>query len=611
MQPKLIPVLVASACLYSANGIAKTGFPFALPDFTISNFTYTPNLTTGNTEISLTVLNQSLESYSPQRSPLFLRMWTGTSRGDADIIINHKSIDPMGNYGSRTYSWTTPTHLLSKNLYATVDPSGIIQEINEDNNDAIAVSKDSIGTADIELESTITTDIVGGYAMSGDTVGITLATVAGSEFTETLSGILAVIDENGAEVFVSGLLPLFNLPEALSYQAYTSWDTSDVPAAAYTLTYSVWGETSGKMDEISEKIYIESLAENNAPIAKDDSATTTLNTSVDIDLQVNDIEPDGNGFNHYISGEPLHGEVDVLRGLATYTPDEGFVGSDQFSYQMNDYSGASDWAIVTVDVLPPEHGCTWIRDFEVIASAEKTAVDGWSDYELPESGRAENAAVVHGNSNPNMFDVQPFISFPSCSLYFQPKAGATGTATVVYTVLDKATEGEQYTSEARTFDITVAPEANLPEFLSTPITLVQLNQSYSYVVELSNNSAELTALELPDFLTLENGVISGTANDGDVSIGMHQVTLVVDDGVQSNRQQFLLTVEPAIATTASPFPDVLSDDDVVVDAPETDGAGAGTNVDNSNESGVVETGGSGSFNLIWLLLSLPLLRRLR
>lgn len=611
MQSKLLSVLVASACLYSANGAAKTGFPFALPDFAISNFTYTPNLTTGNTEISLTVLNQSLESYSPQRSPLFLRMWTGTSKSDAVIIINNKSIEPMGNYGSRTYSWTTPTDLLSKNLYATVDPSGIIQEINESNNNAVATSKDAIGTADIDLQSSISTDIVGGYAVAGETVGITLATVADSEVKEVLSGILIVSNQSGSEVFVSEKLPLFNLPEALTYQTYTAWDTSGLPAETYTLKYSVWGDSSGLLDEVSLVLNLESAVENNAPIANDDSATTTQNNSVEIDLQINDIEPDGNGFNHYISGEPMHGDVEVLRGVAIYTPDDGFVGSDQFSYQMNDYSGASDWANVTIDVLPPEFGCTWIRDFDVVSSAEKTAVDGWSDYELPESGRAENAAVVHGNSNPDMFEVQPFISFPSCSLYFQPKANVTGTATVVYTVLDKATDGEQYTSEPRTFDINVVPEADLPEFTSTPSTLVQLNQPYSYTVELSNNSAVLVALELPDFLTLENGVISGTARDSDVDVGMHQVTLVIDDGVQSNRQQFLLTVEPAIATTQSPFPDVLSDDDAIVDAPETDGASAGSGADNSNESGVVSTGGSGSFNLIWLLLSLPLLRRLR
>lgn len=611
MQPKLLSVLVASACLYSANGIAETtGFPFALPDFTITNFTYTPNLTTGFTSISLTVLNQSLESYSTQRSPLFLKMWTGTgtSKADAEVLIGSKPIEPMGNYGSRTYSWSTPTRNLSKNLYATVDPNNIIQEIVEDNNDAVAVRKDAIGTASIELESTISMDIVGGFGLVGDNIGIKLTTVADSEIKESLSGILAVTREDGSEVFVSDLLPLFNVFSATTYEASYSWDTTDLPAATYTVTYSVWGNSSGKMDEVTLKLYLESPVVNNPPIAKDDSATTMRNESVEIDLQSNDIEPDGNGFIHYISSDPTHGQVEVLRGVATYTPDEGFVGVDQFSYQMNDYSGASDWADVTVDVLPPEHGCTWIRDFEVVSSSEKTAIDGWSGYELPENGRAENAALVQGNSNPGLFELQPFISFPSCSLYFQPKPGVTGTATVVYTVLDKASNGENYTSQARTFEITLAPETALPTFFSTPPTLAQVNKPYTYAVDLSDNSATLTALELPDFLTLENGVISGTPNAGDVYVGMHKITLVVDNGVQSERQEFLLTVEPEIATSGSTPLGTLSDDDV---PNEPDNGTAGATSNNSVETGVVGTGGSGGFNPFWLLLSLPLLRRLR
>ena len=41
-------------------------------------------------------------------------------------------------------------------------------------------------------------------------------------------------------------------------------------------------------------------------------------------------------------------------GKIRYTPNEGFIGVDEFAYRAKDSSGASDTAIVTVSVLAPQ-----------------------------------------------------------------------------------------------------------------------------------------------------------------------------------------------------------------------------------------------------------------
>ncbi len=621
MQPKILSALIASACFYSANGIADTSFddmgvvfPNLPPDYTISRFSYAPDSTTGMTKIAITVLNNGKDHSVSQRPRLLLKVTTGTSITDANnvVLFNEHFTVPIGSFSSRTLSWNTPSDQISKNIFAYVDPEKDIAESNENNNEATAIRIEEDTEPYVELESTISFDVNDGYGIVEDTIGVYASTVSESEIEELLSGVIVVKDESGETLDFSGSIPLTSGVSENSFETNYSWDTPGVEAATYTVIFSVWGEVSGKMDEVSRRITLGSLADNNRPIATDDIASTIMNETVEIDVQGNDVEPDGNGFIHYISSGPEHGSVEMLRGVATYTPVDGFVGTDQFGYQMNDYSGASDWAKVSIDILPPEHGCTWIRDFEVVTSTEKTAIDGWSDFALPETGRAENAAFVQGNSNPELFDVQPFISFPSCSLYFQAKPGVTGTATVVYKILDKATEGDEYTSETRSFDITLAPETAAPTFVSTPNTLAQVNEPYSYLLEVSGDDTTLTALELPDFLTLDNGEISGTPHLEDVVAGMYKIVLVVDNGIQSARQEFLLTVEPGIATIEPNPPGPLSDD-VNIDAitPEAPSGSASAESESDTETGVVQTGGSGGFNPFWLLLSLPLLRRLR
>ena len=89
---------------------------------------------------------------------------------------------------------------------------------------------------------------------------------------------------------------------------------------------------------------------NNPPVATDDSATTSQNTAVDIDVLHNDNDPDGDPLHINSVTDPPHGTTVNHGTNVTYTPDPGFTGTDTFDYTAGDGKGGTDTATVTVTV---------------------------------------------------------------------------------------------------------------------------------------------------------------------------------------------------------------------------------------------------------------------
>lgn len=90
---------------------------------------------------------------------------------------------------------------------------------------------------------------------------------------------------------------------------------------------------------------------NDAPVAVDGSAQTQQQVAVNIDLEATDVEDDDLTFG--VSAAPENGSVTIDGAVATYTPDDGFVGSDSFAFEVSD-GDLSDTATVTVQVFEGE-----------------------------------------------------------------------------------------------------------------------------------------------------------------------------------------------------------------------------------------------------------------
>ncbi len=95
------------------------------------------------------------------------------------------------------------------------------------------------------------------------------------------------------------------------------------------------------------------LATNSPPSAVDDTASTTRNNAVWIDVLSNDSDPDGNldPGSLTVIDPPRHAHyLRVQGGRIRYRPNQDFIGTDIFTYQVCDTEGACDTAVVRIEV---------------------------------------------------------------------------------------------------------------------------------------------------------------------------------------------------------------------------------------------------------------------
>lgn len=92
------------------------------------------------------------------------------------------------------------------------------------------------------------------------------------------------------------------------------------------------------------------------PIANNDSYTTTVGTAMTGNVLANDTDAEHDTLSVVLDSGPSHAvlgsfQVNNLDGSFTYTPQDGFVGTDSFTYHAHDVDGDSTSATVTITVL--------------------------------------------------------------------------------------------------------------------------------------------------------------------------------------------------------------------------------------------------------------------
>ncbi len=108
--------------------------------------------------------------------------------------------------------------------------------------------------------------------------------------------------------------------------------------------------SDGKGGTDTATVFVAIAAVNDPPIAQNDSAETERDAPVGITVMDNDSDPDNDSLTVVAVTQPLNGTV-VNTGLnVTYTPNDGFSGTDTFTYTIADTRGNTDFATVTVGV---------------------------------------------------------------------------------------------------------------------------------------------------------------------------------------------------------------------------------------------------------------------
>ncbi|MDK1286728.1 Ig-like domain-containing protein [Pseudoalteromonas umbrosa] len=117
--------------------------------------------------------------------------------------------------------------------------------------------------------------------------------------------------------------------------------------------YTIDDNEGAKSNEAQVQIFV--TGENTAPMAVNDTASTSQDIPVDIDVLSNDSDSDGSlVFSSIeITTNPENGQVSLNSsdGILVYTPSSGFSGTDSFQYRVQDNEGlVSNIASVTVTV---------------------------------------------------------------------------------------------------------------------------------------------------------------------------------------------------------------------------------------------------------------------
>ena len=118
---------------------------------------------------------------------------------------------------------------------------------------------------------------------------------------------------------------------------------------------------------------------NQPPVAVDDSASTTQDTAVDIDVLDNDSDPDGDPLHINTATDPPHGTTVNHGTHVTYTPDAGYTGTDTFDYTAGDGKGGTDTATVTVTVQVPSQQAGTLNGYKRDADTG-AGLAGWKIY---------------------------------------------------------------------------------------------------------------------------------------------------------------------------------------------------------------------------------------
>jgi len=125
----------------------------------------------------------------------------------------------------------------------------------------------------------------------------------------------------------------------ISYSPNTDWNGIDM--------FDYYAN-DGSLDSNVSTIILKINPVNDPPVSSNISASTNEDTSVNITLQVADVENDN--LTYAIDSDVSNGTTSLSGNVVTYTPNTNWNGTDTFTYKANDGTDDSNTATVTITV---------------------------------------------------------------------------------------------------------------------------------------------------------------------------------------------------------------------------------------------------------------------
>ncbi|WP_425264557.1 tandem-95 repeat protein [Vibrio parahaemolyticus] len=323
---------------------------------------------------------------------------------------------------------------------------------------------------------------------------------------------------------------------------------------ADSFTYIV---TSGGVSE-STTVSVDVTPVNDAPVAKDDIATTQEDTAVTIDVLPNDTDVDGDKLSIQSASVPeAQGKVEIVDGKLVFTPAENFNGDAEITYTLTD-GALTDQATVKVTVNA-------VNDTPVVESniADQALAEDFTPYTIDlntafsdvDNVDGELTFSVSGNSNIQVAIVNGIATIT-------PTADWNGSETLTFTATDPSGE-----SISQTVNFTVAPVADI---VADSVTVVE--DTPTIIKVLGNDTFEGDDKVVS--LDTNNGPANGTVSvnpDGSVTYtpndnyhGIDSFTYIVTSGGVSESTTVNVDVTPENDAPVAKDDTAITDEDTPV-----------------------------------------------
>ena len=400
-----------------------------------------------------------------------------------------------------TSSATTTITGIEDSIFNEGDETIIITPINPTNATLTSIEATTI---------TITNKNYAPEAISNENISATEQTEVGINLVgidsenNDLTYIIETLPENGILTDPNNSDLVVSAGDSLQGAAVNYVSTSEI-AEFDSFTFKV---NDGELNSNTATISIAITAVNDPPVLSNDSITTEEDTSVNITLNVEDL--DDTEFTYVIVSDVSNGSLSITDNVATYSPLEDFNGADSFTLIANDGAANSANAIISITV-------TAVNDAPV-ALADTATVDEGNTSTTLENG--ENSLLNNDTDTENNPLTAILVSDP---IYGSLTLNTDGTFSYDHDGSDIASDYFTYKVNDGELDSNTA---------TVSIIINTVNDNFPTDIILSNNFIDenLSGVTIGQF----------TAEDLDLPADIHTFELVTGAG-DTNNTSFTIT----------------------------------------------------------------------
>ncbi|ERT04124.1 hemolysin-type calcium-binding repeat family protein, partial [Lyngbya aestuarii BL J] len=402
-------------------------------------------------------------------------------------------------------------------------------------------------TVTINVESDQTLLAANDTATTDQNTNVTINVLANDIDPENDPLEINTFDENSAS---GGTISRSENGEALVYTPAPGFSGTD------TFTYEA---TDGTNTDTATVTVTVNPATNTEPSAIDDERRTEVNTAVTVNVLTNDTDPENDPLTieNFDTTSANGGIIEPSEeGQAlVYTPPQGFVGTDTFTYTINDGNGGTDIATVTINVSDEQLKPEAVDDRATTQQNTEVSINVLTNDTDPENDPLNINSFDQISANEGTVAA----SEDGQSLVYTPAAGFIGVDTFVYQI----TDGTNTDLATVTVNVEPATPENQPptatdENVNTPFeTPVTFNLSDNVSdpdgnIDLSTIDFDLTTPEINRQLTLSQGTLT-VNNQGQATFtpvggftGVVNIPYTVADdlGATSQPANISITVNP-------------------------------------------------------------------